>query len=233
MIIAGNAKMTYTAVPKNACTSMKCFFYFVNTGKDFAEDSPKKHLGYQGIHHVDGYRMGRFRKQAYDGLSDYAHSAVIRDPIDRFISAFKNRLYQYNDIRSRPPVATRVKEAGLSDQPTLGSFVDHLNEYLRLSNVLRFHLRPVEFYLGRDLAFYSFLYPITETDALCDIVRQRCGIDVPKVRANEGSTAATPDYRLTRAQYEKLLEYTAPDYDLMSTYFSPRRYEGLRAEFKV
>lgn len=227
MIVCEKASITYTAVPKNACTSLKCFFFHVNTGRDFAEVSPKKHLGYQGVHHVDGYRMGRFKKEAYEKYADYEHAAVIRDPVDRIRSAYKNRLFQYNDIRSNPEVAAQIKELGLSDQPGFGQLVDRLEDYLRLSNVLRFHMRPASIYLGNDLGFYSHVFSISETDAFCDLVRKRAKTNVPKVRANVSETHGKPDYSLTRAQYEKLLKFTATDYELMKGIYTPRAYDDL------
>lgn len=229
MIVSDKARMTYTAVPKNACTTMKCFFYHVNTGHDFSVAGPKKHLGYRGIHHVDGYRMGRFRARDYAAYRDYAHAAIIRDPVDRFCSAYTNRLFQYNDIRSRPDSVRRAKDAALPDQPGLGLLVDQLEAYFDISKVLRFHMRPTGFYLGDDLGFYSHLYQIHETDLFCETVRKRAGVDVPKLRANESLTTGQPDYRLTRAQYDRLLDYTASDYRLLQHWFTPRRYEQLDA----
>jgi len=227
MIISEKANMTYTAVPKNACTSMKCFFYHVNTGHDFAEVTPKKKMGYQGIHHVDGYRMGRFKIATYADYGDFDHAAIIRDPVDRFRSAYKNRLFQYNDIRSRPDAATRAKEAGLSDQPSLGTVIDNMEEYFHISNVLKFHLRPASFYLGQDLNFYSHLYEIKETDTFYQVIMERTGMQIAKIRANESHTELAPDYRLTPSQYDKLLAYTASDYELMKDHFYPRSYREI------
>ena len=117
MIVCEKAGLTYTAVPKNACTSMKCFFYHVNTGRDFAEATPKPHRGHQGIHHVDGYRMHRFRAGDYAPHRDKEHAAIIRDPFDRFRSAFRNRLFQYNDIEGQKQARERAGQAGCRSGP--------------------------------------------------------------------------------------------------------------------
>ena len=230
MIVCEKARLTYTAVPKNACTSMKCFFYHVNTGDDFAEVTPKKNLGYQGIHHVDGYRMHRFRARDYGPLSHLEHVAIIRDPLDRFRSAFKNRLFQYNDIRNQPKARRRAEELDLELQPSFGTFIDRLEDYLDASRVVLFHLRPASFFLGGDLGFYHHVYPIARTEDLCELVRQRSGCDVATVRANESHAAEQPDYRLSAAQFDKLNRYLARDYEFLSDYYSPRRYEELPAD---
>lgn len=230
MIICEKARITYTAVPKNACTSIKCFFYHVNTGKDFAEDSSKKNMGYQGIHHLDEYRMGRFNKKSYELHSDKEHAAIIRDPVDRFRSAFKNRLFQYNDIQSQPKAKLKAEEMELDFYPTLGEFIDRLDDYLTASNILRFHLRPSHFYLGNSLAHYHHVVPLKETEKLCDLVRERAGVDVATVHANESRSNKNPDYRITKAQYEKLLAYVASDYEFLQDYYTPRSYVDLPVE---
>lgn len=230
MIVCEKAKITYTAVPKNACTSVKCFFYHVNTGNDFSEVTSKKTMGYQGIHHVDGYRMGRFKKKLYDRHSDKEHVAIIRDPVDRFRSAFKNRLFQYNDIQSQPKARLKAAKLRLNFYPSLGEFIDRLDEYLAASNILRFHFRPSHFYLGDSLAHYHHVFRLNETEKLCDLVRQRAGINVATVRANESEAIKEPDYRITVEQYEKLLEYTASDYEFLQDHFGQRSFEDLPKE---
>ncbi|MTH80214.1 sulfotransferase family 2 domain-containing protein [Paracoccus aestuariivivens] len=233
MIVCEKAGLTYTAIPKNACTSMKCFFYHINTGDDFAEVSPKKKMGYQGIHHVDGYRMGKFNPAAYDNNKDKEHAAIIRDPLDRFKSAFKNRLFQFNDIRSRPQATEKSAELGLNDQPTFAYFIDRLEDYLRASNVIRFHLRPAHFFLGDDLSIFHHIIPLEQTESLCELVRERSGMDVNTVRANESHSAQKPDYHLNESQFNKLNTYLSSDYSFLGDYYSPRKYDKLPDEMKM
>lgn len=74
-IIHKQKHLAYWFVPKNACTSLK---------KLFADDLG---LGYQNIHDAPFERIGN--RSEYE---DFTHFAVIRNPFDRLLSCYRDKI---------------------------------------------------------------------------------------------------------------------------------------------
>lgn len=233
MILCEVAKITYTPAPKIACTAMKCFIFRMNTGIDFIETPKGRHKGRRGIHHLDGYRMGRFKPQELESRPGWLNATIVRDPIERFRSAFINRIHQFNDILSQEKSRQAAEARGLTPYPGLGHLIDRLEDYLAAAPVLRYHIRPVSFFLGNDMSRFEHVYTLQQTEQFCDLLRERSRVACPSIHANASRPVNAIDLRLSSSQYDKLVGFLQSDYNMLQPWFSPPAYSQLPQTMRV
>ena len=97
--------------PKVASTALKLLAYRLENGRRF---DPENREGRGGIHKVFPWRPRDFPDP------DFLTIAIVRDPISRFVSGYRNRVV---DQRELDPLAQILEEEGLDSSPTFESFV--------------------------------------------------------------------------------------------------------------
>ncbi|MGB2073601.1 MAG: sulfotransferase family 2 domain-containing protein [Henriciella sp.] len=86
-----NTDLVYIPSPKVATTSLKYFLFEVNEGQKFDDvhgDNKATHIH----NHADGFGAVLFSKLDMQALAGKRRISVIRDPLDRLISCYKNRV---------------------------------------------------------------------------------------------------------------------------------------------
>lgn len=88
--------------------------------------------------------------------------AVVRDPVDRLLSAYSHRIGKRGSL----PLTDAASAAGVDPQPFLASFIDRLEEYREHSPWIAHHTQPLVHFLGQDAAYFSVLYPLSDLNRL-------------------------------------------------------------------
>ena len=145
---------------------------------------------------------------------------VVRDPVERFLSAYANRIHHHEDIaasRTHRAIATAL---GLSPRPDIEEFCARFRLYTLSNDKLRRHFRLQAAYLGDDLGWFDHVYPLAETDRLAADLSDWSGRRVTFERLQTGG----PTLRFADVPAEaqrRILEITSPDYRLLSAHFTP------------
>ena len=194
-----NKKLTYYPCPKNANTSAKMFFAkHLNVDKDFLflgdsipqiEQTPDHYGGKQNIIGIIP------SKQPFEKINVDIKCCIVRDPIKRFISAYKNRILYHRDIQFKD------------------HSVDMILEKLENNNFENRHFLPQVYFLGEDLSYYTFW---STTENLSFFVEQvndffSRKINFPKIQTG-GSDIKI---KLTKSQISKIEKIYAKDFKLI------------------
>ena len=137
-----NKKLIYYPCPKNANTSAKMFFAkHLNVDKNFTflgdqipqiEQTPEQYGDKLDIIGIIP------SKQPFKKMNVDIKCCIVRDPVKRFISAYKNRILYHGDIQFKD------------------HSVDMILEKLENDNFENRHFLPQVYFLGEDLNYYTF-----------------------------------------------------------------------------
>jgi hypothetical protein len=146
--------------------------------------------------------------------------AVIRDPVERALSGWANRVVHERDVERSSISRALLAPLGLGPLPDADTFFLHLRKYMLANNRVRRHLLPQTAYLGDDLSFFHDVYRIDEMDRLAADLSARLGQPVvfgrhqtggPKIKFSDLSPVAAA----------KLNDHFEADYRLLANYYSP------------
>jgi hypothetical protein len=222
MMIFPTLKVAYGNLPKVASTSLYNWFYERLYGRTYSRTAPK----IPRVFHIHGYFGGNHCELAYRErdpalvrkLDGYFVFAVTRDPVQRFLSMYGNRVLHHNELSRK-----HLKQAvGLRPRPGINFLVRHMERYFLVANNVRHHSRPMVDFLGKDMTVYQRLFDISELDTL--MAQLNAHIDATGFRS-PGRLPALPHLEnkgrklgfeaLTPRSFEKLVEFFKEDYALI------------------
>jgi hypothetical protein len=200
-------RFMFLSVSKNACSSLKLILHRLEYGRDFRPGAK-----YPNIHTFWGFsewtgkgtKIDRRSKRKLSRHSDYLRFAVYRDPVDRFLSLYHNKVLW---PPAPNPYYTGLRLEGLALDP----FLDVVEEALLIRNPLRIdeHIRPQNrYYTEEDV---EYIVPI---DALTDFLAEKFGVtDLPRGNKHKGVRIAPSE-----AQLDRIRTLYREDYDLVPNY---------------
>lgn len=203
-------KIAYWPVPKNACTSLKYAFYKLRTGDEFVPFRINNHYLYH-IHSV--FPSKRFKKP---NLSQgWKKIAIVRNPVDRIVSAYCNRILYHNDLgRHKATLA----EQGLTHQPDFASFIENIEAYRQVSQKIKDHTDPQIDYLGEDASFFDYVTNIKGISNLPDILQCKT-LDIPRKQDGGGEYKKEILNSMGKSLESRIKEMHRRDYEVFSCFF--------------
>lgn len=207
-------RLAYLPIPKVACTSIKDMLYEAEHGSKFAPQTRPDGTKYF-IHKL--FPALPFEELDMAELADLHRIAVVRDPIKRLLSAYRNRVVHHREL-SNEAVGTRLSEANLPANPDLATFIRYLRRYAKCVRSIGHHTRPQVDFLGRDPSWISRLYRFSELEILAEDVRRLTNSNVSLPWLQKGGPKIKVE-DLNPKQIDKLREYYAEDYAVFGSYF--------------
>ncbi|MEJ8567756.1 sulfotransferase family 2 domain-containing protein [Elongatibacter sediminis] len=209
-IVFLNGRLGYRDLPKVASTSIKAAIYQLEEGEAFCH----KKLGM----HVHTYMRRNKRGEISACEKTFV---VVRDPIERVLSAYKNRVLFHQELSEafvRENFAHHYWDIPYFT-PGLGQFIEHFDDYLLIRPIFH-HCRPmVDFFEGRNLEDYTHVYKMEELGRLAKDLSSLTGEAVEfERRQTGGKKYSVRD--LTKSQLEKLVDYYAKDYELLAEHYT-------------
>ena len=207
-------KISYYPVPKCACTSLKSLFFEIENKfafKNFSVNGKQKY-----IH--DFFISSSFVNSRNNDVDDHLRFAVLRDPVERLLSCYSNRVVAYKELSSKhlPPEA---QDAGLKADPSLSDFIANLEGYRKFSNSIAHHTESLVFFLGDDPSWFAYLYTLNNLSELIEKLE-----DITKMRLTLGreQTAGPKLSRndLTMQEIRVIQNFYAKDYDVYAPAFA-------------
>ena len=201
-IVLAELGIAYHPSPKCGCTSIKSALYKLVKGRDYEEDatSAKPY-----IHHA----WGTFPFKPVRG--HYYRFCVVRDPVERFLSAYRNRVLQHGQLA---PHHLGANPRGLPANPDLRTFVERLEEYREISVEIAHHTDPQVSFVGHDPAYYSRVFHFADLPALPAMLEQDTGHRLIMPHLQKGLAKAPVELD---ARHRKVLErYYVDDFAFLA-----------------
>jgi len=194
-----NKKLIYYPCPKNANTSAKMFFAkHLNIEKNFlflGDETPQIEQTleqYRGKQNIIGIIPS---KLPFQKINVDIKCCIVRDPIKRFVSAYKNRILYHRDIQFKD------------------HSIDMILEKLENNNFENKHFLPQVYFLGEDLNYYTFWSTTEKVSYFAEQVNDFFSrkIIFPKIQTG-GSDIKI---KLTNSQISKIEKIYVKDYKLI------------------
>lgn len=207
--VSHRLKVAYYATPKVACTSIKELLYELDSGRD-----PKTLCDREGrrihIHEVYGSNpnRGRWNRVA----RAYWSFVVVRDPVDRFVSGYRNRICHHRDLERE--ASRKLRWLGLSYAPDFDDFVRRFSLYFRLSKAVKHHFRPQRDYIGRVISRVDRVYRIEDLEILTKDLQNIAGVPVRMPRRQTGG--GDVQFEVEEWHRRWIREYMRADYGMLA-----------------
>ena len=201
-------KVLYYPVPKVAGTSIRHALFEADNGfayRDMLLGGKKIELN-----HIYGAKTTPFvpAKPA----AGVAKIAVVRDPLERLVSVYRNRVLYYNQTKSSELTKFKV-DPGLPPKPDIETFVMNLHEYRKVPGIAH-HTNPHVHFLGKDLDYFDRVFrfeQLAEFEAWLS-ARAKKPVRLPKLRT-EGPEI--PPSVLSARATKRVYKLYAHDYTLL------------------
>ncbi len=207
-------RLVYFPVPKVACSSIKTaiFEHNVPGRSDMLNYSAETGQG-KHIHHI--YPTKRLMLRGLPDRLRYSVGwkwfAVVRDPLARFVSGYRNRILHHRDLETAP-----IPE-GLPQEPDINCFAMELARYCRANVSLNHHFVPMVTYLGKRPERFERIFDISQMAQLRDYIAEH-GADLSFDRKQVGGPSISVDELDDRSR-AALREVYAEDYAIWGRFF--------------
>lgn len=208
VIKSEEAQVLYFPVPKNMCSTLKQAIYFLEHKEDYDKEREQK-----DIHEYYFEREIKYQTKKAIKSSDYTKLAVIRDPIKRFVSAYRNRVLDLGDML---PFASQLQKQGLSVKPDLNTFVENLAVYRAVVPSIRHHTDPQTYFLGTDMTIFDVVKDIHQAAEVFALFQDKCP-ELTFKREKSGGTQVKQE-ELTPQSISALESFYAEDYQILGPY---------------
>jgi hypothetical protein len=219
-IVLSKFAIAYYPTPKVASTSIKMVLYEIEHGTRWVNYQDD---GGQWWHIHNAWMKDE--PTPFHVLPDDASLfkfAVIRDPIERFLSAFGNRVHHHQELSERILSASPdTASLGLLPNPDLETFIERLDDYCAVSVSIHHHVRPQTDFIGTSLDYFDEIYKFTEitriAENLSEIVDH--AVDMP----HEQQKGLKLDPANVSSQHiETLTSFYKQDYDVFGHLYPSR-----------
>jgi hypothetical protein len=216
-VILTKYRLAYFPVPKVACSSIKHLLYLLEHGKNFEkyiDGAGKKH----NIHNAV-YPSLNASEDDWSCADNLHRIAVVRDPVDRFLSAYHSRVAHFKELSDSKIDLGKAALLGVGPDPDLNHFIDGLELYRILSGSIKHHTDPQTSFLGHSLDYFDRVYKFEELDTLQADLRERT--QQPVVLPHMLKTTATENPSISAKRIRKIVEFYSGDYALLKGLYSP------------
>src|SRR5690625_3555688 len=210
-------QLLYIPIPKNACTSIKHALHEIEFGKRF--DSGLPEFSDYREHH-DYYKK---RANAFTSVSrlkartDATRFALVRDPVKRLLSCYRNRVVDLEDLKS---AKATLKRMNLPSQPDINTFVMNLKGYRKAVKSIEHHSRCQSNFLGGRIDYLDRVFTLDDISGLVDMLRSHAP-DLELLKRKKGGTKASLA-DLSGEALRHAVDFYRKDYDLLKKYVRPR-----------
>ena len=147
----------YFPGPKLAATSMKLALLRHNRPFVYLYRILQSQSADEMAHHGTYWTMPF--EMVPESLKSGRAFCIVRDPIDRFVSAYRNRILFWRDVEQAPDLA------GIPVAPPINEFVERIAEYFSNRHI-RHHFAPMTEFYGHNADFFDRLFHIEEINRI-------------------------------------------------------------------
>ena len=170
MIVLPQYDLEIRTCPKVLSTSLKAMAFELEHGRELEPRVTKGHL--YSVHSVFPSRPFEMQEQS----SMKVRVAFVRDPVERFLSLYKNRILTKHQL-SQADFA-KLPQSGLDPNPSLNQLIRNLNRYRKNMPTIDHHAALQVDYLGSDIAYYDRIFTIEQVPDFEDFMSGLAGTEV-------------------------------------------------------
>ena len=198
-----NNKLVFYPVKKNANSSAKLFFakhlgiedkfYFLEDEKPRYLLSRRDYKKYSQKHNLMQFFVNNSK---FERVNIEIKACIIRNPVERFLSAYKNRILYHKD------------------KEFYNHSIDIILDKLEKNLFENRHFLPQTFFLGNDLSYYTFWSDVNNLELFEEKVNNFFGkkIKFPKIQTGGHELKVKLNY----LQLERVKKIYQSDYHLIS-----------------
>ena len=198
-------KLAFYPVKKNANTSSKLFFashlgiedkfFFIEDEMPRFKQTKKIHNSFKNKSNLINLYQGKYEFQIIS--VDYK-SCIVREPLERFISAYKNRVLFHKD------------------KDFYNHSINEVIEKLESGNIENKHFLPQSFFLGNDLSYFDIVGILSNIKPIEDKINSFFGQirNLPRLQTGEKEL----ELNLSIDQRRKIRKIYSDDFELLSKY---------------
>lgn len=216
-ICLSDQQLIYIPIPKNACSTVMHALHEIEFGYEYSYDTHRP-WGYRDIHDYYQKRADAFTSVSALKQTSFTTFAIVRDPVKRLISCYRNRVVDLKDLEKSRII---LQHEGIPVAPNINTFILRLEDYQKASKVIEHHSRPQEQFLDDSLEYLDRIYPIEEFDKLVDMLKQYKPDLEMKSKKTGGTSYSLQD--LSAEALEKALTFYKKDYELLNDYYSRKQ----------
>lgn len=214
-VVLRKPDLIYIPIPKNACSSIKHALYQIEFGKDFDYEFHRE-WGYQNIHDFYNKRADAFTSlKKVKQRDDLFRFAVVRDPVERFLSCYGNRVLELEDLKKDE---TKLEKLGLPVKPDLQTFIHNLDLYRKINVSIRHHTNSQSDFLGGTLSYLDKVYPIEKIDMVTNMLLKYNKNLTMRSEKSEGIKIELQE--VSRDSLDRILKFYEEDYRLLHEFYS-------------
>ncbi len=198
-------KLAFYPVKKNANTSSKFFFanhlgienkfFFIEDQLPRFKQTKKMHESFENKSNLINLYEGKY---AFQKINTDQKSCIIRNPLERFISAYKNRVLFHKD------------------EGFYNNSVSEVIEKLESNNIENNHFLPQCFFLGNDLSYFDIVGVLPNINYFENKVNSFFGQKRKFPKLQTGGNEL--ELNLSVDQKNKIKKIYSDDYEILGKY---------------
>jgi hypothetical protein len=199
----------YFPIPKVGGTSIRDVLFRLEWGQDFVPARLPSGAPTELWMHFPAIAFQKIPSGAFDG---FERIVVVRDPLERLVSAYRNRVVHYREIEQADFAQLGI-DSRLPKTPDFDTFCQYLPDYRRIDTI-RHHTEPQGLYLGPDLCYFSKVFRLERIAELEAHLSYRTGTAVALKRLrSEGPPRSA--LSISDASRKAVSAYYAGDFALL------------------
>ena len=207
MIKLEKHKLLFVNAPKCAGTSLKFMLY------DYLDESRRE----SEVHIGNRFSAQKFDAKVIKKCKNYYKFCVVRDPVDKLISCYNNRVIDKKILLKRH----RYFLKGLSPTPTFDVFLQKLHLYQQASPDIMWHSRKLVFFLGNNANIYDDIFSISEVNTrLIPILEKKLKSKLKRPVKNQTICKMVKKNNLSNKQIKKIEQWYRKDYETYGRFFN-------------
>lgn len=207
----------YKFIPKTASTSIKYLLFEIEKGRPFIP--PTK----GGKFDITIHRWVAEKRNADISKCKY-RLLVVREPIERFLSAFNEKIFHKRWLKEHDNFEDRLLYDEASGVPNINYFIENMGTFLNEYEYLNHHIKPVTQFIDEtELSFFTHIYPIENIEYLYEDIRKWTGAKA-QFRHKNNSKIGKKQITLADISEQNLLlleNFFKCDYELLDNFYCP------------
>jgi len=164
-----------------------------------------------------GFGSLPFAAADLSAFGSYAKVAVVRNPIDRVLSAYRDKARKL--VLQGTRAEQQLNEAGLPLEPSPELFFSEIDQYFECAPVIREHMRPSRFYMGDDIGYFDRIFRLEALDEFGTYLGKALGKTVELKSSNSSKTSVNAAKPISDETRKKIIAYCGDDLEYLSDYY--------------